>query len=104
MNAALYCEMLQSQFSPTMERLGATILQQDGAPCHTAKATKNWLRAMNINVLDWLGQSLDLNPIENLWQMMKRKIAQQQPSSISHLKAIITSPMSGRMELQLLIA
>jgi hypothetical protein len=45
---------------------------------------------MNINDFDWPGQSSHLNPIENLWQMMKRKIAQQQPSSISHLKVIIT--------------
>jgi transposase len=91
MNAALYCEMLHSQLPPAMERLGSTILQQDGAPCHTAKATKNWLRDNNVHVLDWPGQSPDLNPIENLWQMMKRKIAQQQPSSIPHLKAIITN-------------
>ena len=33
-------------------------------------------------MLEWPGNSSDLNPIENLWSMMKRKVAEQQPSSV----------------------
>ena len=37
---------------------------QDGAPCHTAKSIKNLLASQKIPLLDWPGNSPDLNPIE----------------------------------------
>ena len=39
----------------------------------------------NIQQLDWPGNSPDLNPIENLWAILKKKIAQKRPSSQSEL-------------------
>ena len=47
---------------------------QDGAPCHRAKVTTNFLRE-NIAVLEWPGNSPDLNPIENLWEVPKDEVA-----------------------------
>ncbi len=43
---------------------------QDGAPCHTARAVMNYLRERNVTVLDWPGNSPDMNPIETLWGIM----------------------------------
>lgn len=47
---------------------------QDGAPCHTAKSVKAFLQTKNIPLLDWPGNSPDMNPIENVWEILKRKM------------------------------
>ncbi len=55
------------------------IFQQDLAPAHTAKSTKRWLNDHGVGVLDWPANSPDLNPIENLWGIVKRKMRNKRP-------------------------
>ncbi len=55
------------------------IFQQYLAPAHTAKSTKSWLNDHGIVVLDWPANTPDLNPIENLWGIVKRKIRNKRP-------------------------
>ncbi len=50
------------------------IFQQDLAPAHTAKGTKSWFSDHGVTLLDWPANSPDLNPIENLWGIVKRKM------------------------------
>lgn len=68
------------------------IFQQDGAPCHTAKKCVGWFRENKVELMDWPGNSPDLNPIENLWARLKRAVAVQRPSNKRQLtEAVINS-------------
>ena len=53
------------------------IFVQCVASCHTDKRVKEFLVQKNINLLPWPGNSSDLNPIENIWELMKREIAKE---------------------------
>ncbi len=59
------------------------IFQQDLAPAHTVKSTKSWLNDHGVGVLDWPANSPDLNPKENLWGIVKRKMRNKRPKKYS---------------------
>ncbi len=65
------------------------IFQQDLAPAHSAKATITWFKDHGIPVLNWPANSPDLNPIENLWGIVKRKMRYARPNNAEELKATI---------------
>ncbi len=65
------------------------IFQQDLAPAHTAKGTKSWFNDHGVTVLDWPANSPDLNPIENLWGIVKRKMRDTRPNNADDLKATV---------------
>ncbi len=65
------------------------IFQQDLALAHTAKGTKSWFNDHGVTVLDWPANSPDLNPIENLWGIVKRKMRDTRPNNADDLKAAI---------------
>ncbi len=65
------------------------IFQQDLAPAHTAKSTKSWFNDHGVTVLDWPANSPDLNPIENLWGIVKRKMRDTRPNNADELKATV---------------
>lgn len=50
------------------------IFQQDNAAIHKSKETMKWFEENNIYVMDWPSLSPDLNPVENVWSWLVRKI------------------------------
>jgi transposase len=86
MNQQLYKDsILKPHFIPfyrRMKRLYGTktkpvYLQEDGASYHTAGIPAQYRKAMKVKCLDWPPQSPDLAPIENLWKIVKDRIAKR---------------------------
>jgi transposase len=93
MNSAEYISVLNDNLLPFLNRFAhpRCVFQQDNAPVHSSRATKAWLQAHGVNVLEWPACSPDCNPIESIWGTMVGRIYvdHKQYQSVAGLKSAI---------------
>jgi hypothetical protein len=87
MNSERYQQTLEDHLLPFMQIHQCTHFLQDGAPCHASKKTMAFLAQQPFIVMDWPGNSPDLNPIENLWNIMKEGLKSKDIGSAPKLQA-----------------
>ena len=61
------------------------VFQMDNDPKHTSKVVAKWLKDNKVKVLEWPTQNPDLNPIENLWAELKKRVRAKRPINLTQL-------------------
>ena len=99
MNGVRYRRILEEKLELFMHQHQTSHFLQDGAPCHRSKVVSEWFRERpNITLIDWPGNSPDLNPIENCWAWMKAQLENCKATSIPLLKVEILRLWTLKMD------
>ena len=68
-------EIIVPHVQPFAQRVGQQfVFQQDNARANTARVVVNHFAQQGITVMNWPAASPDMNPIEQLWDQLKKAV------------------------------
>lgn len=78
MDKETYLKILKSDLADTLDYYGLnhskTVFMQDNDPKHKSKLLMEYLEKQVYEVMEWPPNSPDLNPIENMWNLLKQRL------------------------------
>jgi transposase len=91
-DAARYVDILQHNLIQTALHFyphEAWWFQQDNAPQHTSRLAHRWFHNHGVNLLDFPPYSPDLNPIENLWSILKARVEARLARTMDEVERVL---------------
>ena len=83
MDSTKYLEILKENIIPYRDEIRT--FQQDNAPPQKTSKILNELNDAGIGVLDWPRYSANINPIKNIWAILKCKVKKSSPTTLEEM-------------------
>jgi transposase len=103
MDGPFYVEILQQHIRQVNRMLGRQWrFQQDNDPKHTSRVAKAFLAENVPELMDWPSCSPDLNPIENIWYIVKHHVEKRMPKNLAELERFMVEEWNSVPEIIIL--
>jgi hypothetical protein len=102
MDTTLYTDTVHQFMKPCALRFwpnGPWFYLHDNASYHGSDRSRTWFHNNGVSLIKLPPHSPDLNPIENLWADLKRRVELRNARSIQELKEIINSEWTNTSQL-----